>query len=141
VLLSWTCACAGCVLPVVFLGSLACRSSPLFMSLLDRMAFDQQDECLCQSEDLAQDCMLREPLGQTHAEYFAKSLALALRVLSLVAFLGEGWAWGHFPHTCFQVLGHIHCFSLGPIGHPMGKCGGSVATQCVFAFLPRRCGP
>jgi hypothetical protein len=87
------------------------------MSLLDRMAFDQQDECLCQSEDLAQDCMLREPLGQTHAEHFAKSLALALRVLSFVAFLGEGWAWGHFPHTCFQVLQGISIVSLwGQLG-------------------------
>lgn len=42
--------------------SLAFRGSPLFMSLVDRMAFDQQDECLCQSEGLAQDCFHRNAL-------------------------------------------------------------------------------
>ena len=75
------------------------------MSLVERMAFDQQDESLCQSEDMAQDRISEQIIG-THPCNCVHTCSGIFKAKAFL-FLGGGGlgACRSSSHTCFQMLG------------------------------------
>jgi len=90
----------------------ACRSSPLFMSLVERMAFDRQDESLCQSEDMAQDCSMKQTIGTNPCICYRKCPGILKAKTFLLLGGGGLGACRSLSHTCYKMLGAFMLFSL-----------------------------